>query len=114
VLVGGLLTSDYLPRQALWFVPLLLILIRPISIVLGLAGTRLTGMQRGWIAWFGVRGVGSIYYLMFALERGVEGESATLLTGLTLTTVAASIVLHGISVTPMMKAYDRTIRGSRT
>ena len=107
LLIGGLLTSRYLPRDAIWFVPLLLLVIRPASVLLGLAGARLTTMQRPLVSWFGIRGVGSLYYLMFAITHGLDGENARRLTGLTLTTIAASITVHGLSVTPLMKAYER-------
>ena len=121
VLLGGMLTADYLPADALWFVPLLLLVIRPAAVLLGLAGSRLTDIQRGLICWFGIRGVGSVYYLVYAIQHGVGGDTARQLTGLTLTTVAASVVLHGVSVTPVMNLYEKvsgrargTAVGSRT
>jgi NhaP-type Na+/H+ or K+/H+ antiporter len=111
VLVGALVSVDYPGAAAIGVVLLLLVLLRPVSVLIGVTGTRLTGMQRGLISWFGVRGVGSIYYLMFALQHGLSGDHAQVLTGMTLMTVAASIVVHGISVTPLMKLYERR-RGS--
>jgi NhaP-type Na+/H+ or K+/H+ antiporter len=42
---------------------------------------------------------------MFAVHRGVPGSLARELVGITLTTVAFSIVLHGVSVTPLMNLY---------
>ena len=66
------------------------------------------GLDRGEaaaVAFFGVRGVGSLYYLAFALAHGVEGEVATRLMSVTLWTVAASVVVHGTSVTPLMNRY---------
>ena len=57
--------------------------------------------------WFGIRGVGSIYYLMYAIEHGVPEPIAQRLTALTLTTVACSIIVHGISVAPLMRRYVR-------
>lgn len=107
VLLGGLLTWQYLPRDAIWFAPLLFLVIRPVAVWIGLLGVRLPDLQWRLISWFGIRGVGSIYYLMYALQHGVKGEAATRLTGLTLTVVAASITIHGISVTPLMKIYHR-------
>jgi NhaP-type Na+/H+ or K+/H+ antiporter len=40
----------------------------------------------------------------------VSGEVAQRLTGLTLTTVAVSVAVHGISVTPLMKLYEEASR----
>jgi NhaP-type Na+/H+ or K+/H+ antiporter len=44
---------------------------------------------------------------MFALNRGLPEPLARELIAITLTTVAASVVLHGISVTPLMSVYAR-------
>ena len=58
--------------------------------------------------WFGIRGVGSVYYLAFALQHGLDGPLAERLTAIVFTTVAASVVVHGVSVTPLMRRYART------
>jgi NhaP-type Na+/H+ or K+/H+ antiporter len=114
IAIGALLWAVEWQPAALWFVPLLLLVIRPFSVHLGLAGTAAAPRQRWLMGWFGIRGVGSLYYLMYALNHGVEGELAATLVGLTLAVVVASIVVHGISVTPMMAAYERAARGGRT
>jgi NhaP-type Na+/H+ or K+/H+ antiporter len=107
LLLGGMLTTSYLSLDALWFVPLLLLVIRPAAVWVALIGSRSTRMQRALMCWFGIRGVGSLYYLAYALTHGVGGTPAHELTALTLTTVAASVALHGVSVTPLMNAYGR-------
>jgi len=107
VVVGGLLTRYFLPSAALWFVPLLLLVIRPAAAWIGLLGTPLTGPQRGIVAWFGLRGLGSIYYLTYAIAHGLPEPYASQLTGLTLTVVAVSVIVHGITVTPVMSRYHR-------
>jgi NhaP-type Na+/H+ or K+/H+ antiporter len=115
VLIGGMLTARYVPVEALWFVPLLFLIIRPAAVLLGLAGAGVRGTPRALMCWFGIRGVGSVYYLAYALHHGAAGDDATArrLTALTLTTVVASILLHGVSVTPLMNAYGRlTGRGA--
>lgn len=105
VLIGAMLSLDSIPPEAVWFVPLLFLVIRPLAVNLGLVGTRLTVVQRGFISWFGVRGIGSIYYLMYAIVHGVDEDAAAWLTGMTLAVVATSVVIHGISVTPLMARY---------
>ena len=67
--------------------------------------TLLSRAQRVFIAWFGVRGVGSVYYLAFALSDGVPAEAARTFADITLVVVAASIVMHGVSVAPLMRWY---------
>ena len=91
---------------ALWFVPLLLLIIRPVAAGLSMVRSTTTPVQRAFIAWFGIRGVGSIYYLMYAIEHGLTGSSAQLLTSLTLAVIAASVIVHGVSVTPLMGRYS--------
>jgi NhaP-type Na+/H+ or K+/H+ antiporter len=106
VLLGAMLSWRLLPAEALWFVPLLFLVIRPIAVWLGLIGARTVGTQRGMIAWFGVRGVGSVYYLAYAISHGLSGELAERLIALTLSTIVVSVIVHGISVTPLMKLYE--------
>ena len=110
VLIGGMIAPRYLPRDAVWFVPLLFLVIRPAAVVAGLAGLRLTRVQRVLVCWFGVRGVGSLYSLTFAFTDGLDPRTAERLSGLTLTAVAASVVAHGVSVTPLMNLYARLSR----
>ena len=109
LLLGGLLTADLLSGAALWFVPLLFFVIRPVAVQIGLLGSRTSRVQRGLISWFGIRGIGSIYYLMYAIYHGVPEPLARQITGLTLATIAVSIFVHGISVTPLMKRYQNKV-----
>jgi sodium/hydrogen antiporter len=111
VILGGLLAGHLAVGDALWFVPLFFLVIRPLAVMISLAGSATDGTQRALIAWFGIRGIGSVYYLMYALSHGLTGAAAERVTALTLTVVAASIILHGISVTPVMHRYRaRTAR----
>jgi NhaP-type Na+/H+ or K+/H+ antiporter len=111
LLIGILLSNGGLPVEALWFVPLLLLVIRPLSVRLGLRGADISPVQRRYVAWFGIRGIGSIYYLAYAIEHGLPEETATKLTAIVLTVIAVSIVVHGVTVTPLMSWYER--RGRR-
>jgi len=107
VLVGSMLSARYLTAEALWFVPLLLVVIRPVSVWLGLLGSKTSAAQRHLIGWFGIRGIGSIYYLAYAINHGLPPDLARTLTALTLTAVAVSVAVHGISVTPLMRLYKK-------
>jgi sodium/hydrogen antiporter len=106
LLVGVMISVTAVPSDALWFVPLLFLVIRPGAAAMGMIGSTATWLQRGFIAWFGIRGIGSIYYLMYAITHGVSEEIARLLMGLTLAVVATSVVVHGVSVTPLMRRYS--------
>lgn len=106
MVIGILLWSVDWSTLAWWFVPLLLLVIRPVSVVAGLIGSRTTPGQRAMIGWFGIRGIGSLYYLAYAISHGLPDEAARPLIALTLAVVVASIVLHGVSVTPLMAFYE--------
>ena len=110
VVLGLLLWSVPWVPAALWFVPLVLLLVRPLSVLLGLAGSRTSPLQRRLIGWFGIRGIGSLYYLAYALNHGLPPAHAPLLVGLTVAVVVSSIVVHGVSVTPLMALYARRAR----
>ena len=107
VMIGGMLSWSAVPASSAWFVPLLLLVIRPLSVFTGLIGAGVPLRERAFAGWFGIRGIGSLYYLMHAVEKGVSRPEANLLTGLTLATIAVSVVAHGVSVTPLMKIYNR-------
>jgi NhaP-type Na+/H+ or K+/H+ antiporter len=105
LLVGAMLTPQFVSWRDLWFVPVLFLAVRPIAVLLGAPGRRIGKVQRGLICWFGIRGIGSIYYLMYAVGHGVPPEIAARLVSLTLCVIAASVVVHGISAAPLMKWY---------
>jgi NhaP-type Na+/H+ or K+/H+ antiporter len=114
VLVVGALVAGVRPIPAIWwFIPVLLVVARPLSTYVATAGERLTRSQRTAIAWFGIRGIGSVFYLLLALRLGVRGEIAQTIASLTLWTVAASIVAHGITAQPLMRYLVRARRRGR-
>jgi NhaP-type Na+/H+ or K+/H+ antiporter len=105
LLLGGMLTvTDWNWRT--WGTALFLFVVaRPASVMLGLAGTDTSMRVRLIIGWFGVRGIGSIYYLMFAINHGLPGELARDLIQITAVVVALSILVHGTSVKPLMDRF---------
>ena len=107
LVIGAMLPYTYRHASAGWFVLLLLLVVRPLSVWLGLLGAPVSRDQHILISWFGIRGIGSVYYLMYAINHGLPRALAREITALTLATVAISIVLHGISVTPLMNLYAR-------
>ena len=107
IVIGMLLWAVPWHGAALWFVPLVLLVVRPLAVLFGLAGSRTSALQRRLIGWFGIRGMGSLFYLAYAINHGVTGTVAQTLVALTLAVVVASIVVHGVSVTPLMALYSR-------
>nr|WP_315428921.1 cation:proton antiporter [uncultured Albidiferax sp.] len=104
--IGVLLATVRFRAELLWFIPVLFLLVRPLSVFAGLLGTTVLGSQRRLMAWFGIRGIGSLYYLLYAVNHGLSPALAQQLLSITLGVVVASIVVHGISVTPLMNRYE--------
>ena len=111
LLIGGTLFLDSWSWRAVSLALFLFVVARPVSVLVGLAGTRTPLRVRGLASWFGVRGIGSLYYLMFAIEHGIPEELALELIHMTLIVVTLSILCHGISVKPLMDRFWRE-RGS--
>ena len=107
LVVGAMLPLTHLPARAIVFMALLFLVIRPVSVWLGLLGAPVSRDQRIMMAWFGIRGIGSVYYLMYAINHGLPGPLAEQIMAITLAAVTLSIVLHGVSVRPMMLLYRR-------
>ena len=85
-------------------------MIRPLTVWLMPWGSLLNGPQRWLIGWFGIRGIGSFYYLFYALNHDLLPSVATVCADLTLSVVALSILVHGISTQPMLARYERRNR----
>lgn len=97
--------------EALLVAGLLIFVIRPIGAWVSTIGGNLHPAKRWLMGWFGIRGVGSLYYLFYAFGKGLQGELAEQLAWIIYITVIISIVLHGISSTPLMNWYEKRIKG---
>jgi sodium/hydrogen antiporter len=84
-----------------------LLVVRPVTAWLALAGGRTGRLERLAIAFFGVRGIGSLFYIAYALGHG-SFEQADRLWAIAGLTVATSVLLHGVTATPAMSLLDRT------
>ena len=74
LLLGGMLFVNSWSWRAVIFALFVFLVARPISVLLGLLGSRSPWRIRGMAAWFGVRGIGSLYYLMYAIQHGLSEE----------------------------------------
>lgn len=107
--------------DALLVAGLLIFVIRPLGAWISTIGTNPTtesnrshlhAATRWLFGWFGIRGVGSIYYLCYALGEGLKDQMGEQIAWITYTTIVISVILHGISATPLMKWYERRVKGS--
>lgn len=104
VLAGGLLVS--LTWQAILVGLAFVFIVRPVAGLIGLLGMKNPLPHRAAIAFFGIRGVGSFYYLAYVLNQIdlVEGRELWAIVGFV---VFISIFVHGISAVPVLKWVER-------
>ncbi len=105
VLLGSMISMQSFTPQVLWFAALLFLFIRPVAVAIGLIGSRTPLTQARLLAWFGIRGLGSLYYLMYAINHGLPDKVAEGFVNVVFGVIAMSIVVHGISATPLMERY---------
>lgn len=105
LLIGGTLFLDSWSSRAVGFALFLFMVARPVSVLASLLITRTSWPIRGMVGWFGVRGIGSLYYLMYAIQHGLPETLAMELIQLTLIAVALSILVHGTTVKPLMRRF---------
>lgn len=105
VLASGKLFAA-LSWQAVVYGLIALFLVRPAAGWVSLAGTRAAVEKRAVISFYGIRGIGSVYYLAYALGHGrfAEGE---LLWSCIAFIILVSIPLHGATASPVMAYLDR-------
>ena len=84
----------------------ILLIVRPLCAGISLIGAPLPLEETAVIAFFGIRGLGSFYYVAFAIGMANFGDTRTVWVTVCLV-VLMSIVMHGISVTPVMRLLDK-------
>lgn len=101
---GGLLGA--LTWQCLLFAALALFVVRPVCGLLSLLGSGRPASERAVISFFGIRGLGTIYYLAYGLNHTAFHQPELLWATAGLT-ILISIMLHGVTVTPVLRFLDR-------
>ncbi|WP_420477308.1 cation:proton antiporter [Noviherbaspirillum sp. ST9] len=107
LLLGIMLSETGFSGEGVLVAVLLFLLVRPVAVFASLVGERAGKTQRLLMGWFGIRGIGSLYYLMFALQYEWPMDMKERVMSLVLTAVAISVLLHGISATPLMAHYHK-------
>jgi NhaP-type Na+/H+ or K+/H+ antiporter len=107
LLIGGTLFVDSWTWKAVGLALFLFMVARPVGVLVSLVGTRTPMRMQGLTGWFGVRGIGSLYYLMYAIQHGLPEPLALEMIRMTLIVLTLSIILHGISVKPMLARFWR-------
>lgn len=103
--------------QSLLVIVFLFFVIRPVGAWISTIGKRSSNSRhrrmdprtRWLFGWFGIRGVGSLYYLAYAFGNGLKGKLGEQIGWITYTTIVVSVIVHGVSSTPLMNWYERKI-----
>jgi len=110
VLFGGALVSGLLAPLRLVDIAaavVILLVIRPLAGLVGLAGFKAAWGEKLSLAFYGIRGVGSFYYLAYGLNH-MPAEGGERLWAIVALVVLFSVLLHGVTVTPVMRQLDRS------
>jgi NhaP-type Na+/H+ or K+/H+ antiporter len=116
LLFGGAVVSGVLAPltwQAALVGLALIFVLRPITGFLSLRGAPGRTAEHWVIAAFGIRGIGSFYYLSYAMSHA-EFDQVELLWATVGFVVLVSVVIHGVAVTPIMRMLDRSNERTRT
>lgn len=105
LLLGGMVSVHDLNWKTVSTALFLFALARPLSVMIGLAGSNTSTRIRMITGWFGVRGIGSVYYLMYAINHGLPPFLAREMIQITIVVVMLSIVVHGTSVKPLLDRF---------
>ena len=105
VLFGGLIAGglfEPLTWELVAAALALVFVVRPVCGVVGLLGFDRRWSERLAISFYGLRGIGTFYYLAFALNTATfqDAEAIWALAGLT---VLVSAVVHGVTATPLVE-----------
>jgi NhaP-type Na+/H+ or K+/H+ antiporter len=105
LLLGGMLAVQNWTWQNTLAALFLFVVARPVSVFLGLLGSGRSLRVTWMIGWFGVRGIGSLYYLMYAINHDLPSDLARELSQITVAVIMLSILVHGVSVKPLLDRF---------
>jgi len=107
-LLGGLATVlvDALTWESFALMALAIFIIRPIAGWLGQIGCHRSKNERAVVAFFGIRGIGSIYYLAYAMGKADFAQMNWIWATVVLI-IVCSATIHGFSALPVMRWLDK-------
>jgi len=106
---GALLSEgilDALSWEGALIAVVLVFVIRPVAGWVSMVGRRLPTKERWSIAFFGIRGIGSLYYLAYGLSNADFGDAAPRLWAIVSFTILLSVAIHGVSASPTFRRLE--------
>lgn len=103
VIILGVTLAQHWNVQAILLALILFVLIRPTAVYLATWRSGKSRQQRLSMGWLGIRGIGSLNYIAYAYSHGLQGKEADLMIDMAITVVTLSVLLHGVTVTPLLK-----------
>lgn len=110
VIIGGYLVFGVLEPLTLpmiFIAIVILFIVRPVSGLLAFMGSDMPANRKWVVAFFGIRGIGSLFYLSYALYMADFPQSDEL-WAITILIITVSVLIHGISAKPIMDSLDRS------
>jgi NhaP-type Na+/H+ or K+/H+ antiporter len=107
--VGELLTHEVAAQPILYAI-LSLTVIRMVPVAIALIGTHLRPATVAFMGWFGPRGLASVVFTLLALEEFEDSGGGAMLVQTATWTILLSVMLHGISASPLAARYGASIR----
>lgn len=102
VIILGVTLSQHWNMPALLLAFMLFVIIRPLSVLLLTWRSGDSLFHRLSLGWLGIRGIGSLNYIAYAYLHGLNSAHAGVLADIAITIVTVSVLIHGISVTPLL------------
>lgn len=81
-------------------------IVRPLTGWVALTKTGLRPFQKFVLSFYGIRGIGSVYYLAYAFNNA-DFENRQVLLDLTVTTIFFSVLVHGFSARYVQKKIEK-------
>ena len=107
VLIGAILANHCSVGTHWWVALVLFFLLRPVAVAVGLAFSKVDLSRQALIGFFGIRGIGSVYYLCYAIDHDFVSQDAQLVADVTFAVIAYSLLVHTNAASVIMTVYRR-------
>ena len=107
VLIGAMLANHWSVGTHWWVAIVLFFVLRPVAVLVGLAFNKLDFSRKSLISFFGIRGIGSVYYLSYAIDHDFISEDSQLVADVTFAVIACSLLVHTNAASIIMAFYRR-------